>query len=217
MSFNSKIHHRHSIRLKGYDYSQPGACFVTMCTQNRERLFGKIVDGEMILNDAGKIAEQCLLAIPEHFSNAKLHEHVVMPNHIHCIIEIMDDGTDENIVAMNENAGTNPIEIETRNAAGANHAGANHDSPLHDSPHPDNSPRDDDPSQQPPKHPTGTSKTVGSIVRGFKIGVTKWFRENSYTQIIWQRNYHERIIRDDKHYANIARYILNNPAQWKRR
>ena len=54
MTYNPNIHHRRSIRLKEYDYSQNGAYFVTICVQNRECLFGEIVDGEMVLNDAGK-------------------------------------------------------------------------------------------------------------------------------------------------------------------
>src|ERR1035437_1338664 len=88
MQYNPKIHHRRSIRLKGYDYSQEGMYFITICVQDRECLFGEIVQQIMILNDAGKIAEQCWLSIPEHFPNAILHEYVVMPNHIHGIIEL---------------------------------------------------------------------------------------------------------------------------------
>jgi len=74
--------------LKGYDYSQNGLYFITICTYNRECLFGEIIDKKMILNDAGKIANECWLKIPEHFSDAVLHEHVVMPNHVHGIIEL---------------------------------------------------------------------------------------------------------------------------------
>jgi REP element-mobilizing transposase RayT len=60
-----------------------------------------------------------------------------------------------------------------------------------------------------------TSKTIGSIVRGFKIGVTKWFRNNTYYKTIWQRNYHEHIIRNEKSYKTISEYIINNPAKWQ--
>ena len=86
MTYNPNIHHRKSIRLKGYDYTQAGLYFITICCQNRECLFGNIINGEMILNDAGNIANECWLAIPNHFPNVVLHEFVIMPNHIHGII-----------------------------------------------------------------------------------------------------------------------------------
>ncbi len=68
MTYNPNIHHRRSIRLKGYDYSQEGLYFVTICCQEKQTAwFGDIVDGQMILNDAGRIVEQCWLEIPQHF------------------------------------------------------------------------------------------------------------------------------------------------------
>jgi putative transposase len=62
--------------------------------------------------------------------------------------------------------------------------------------------------------PKGTSKTIGSIIRGFKIGVTKWVKDNTNIQTVWQRNYYEHIIRDDASYYYIAEYIKNNPVKW---
>jgi hypothetical protein len=88
MTYNPQKHHRRSIRLKGYDYSQAGLYFITMVTKNRACLFGKIENGAMILNDAGNIAHDCWLEIPNHFPNVILHEHIIMPNHIHGIIEL---------------------------------------------------------------------------------------------------------------------------------
>ncbi|MDR2130277.1 MAG: transposase, partial [Odoribacteraceae bacterium] len=72
MSYDPNIHHRHSIRLKGYDYSQEGLYFITICCQGRICRFGKIEDGKMILNDTGNIAQQCWLDIPQHFPNVEL-------------------------------------------------------------------------------------------------------------------------------------------------
>lgn len=137
MTNKPNIHHRRSIRLKGYDYSQTGLYFITICCHQRNHLFGHVgannhsphhssnphspdhssndhsrhhppnphsprsshlSDGAnnhpptMYLNDAGKIAAQCWLAIPDHFPNVRLHEYIIMPNHIHGIIEIMHDG-----------------------------------------------------------------------------------------------------------------------------
>ena len=79
------VRNRRSIRLQGYDYSQAGAYFVTICTQNRECLFGEIVNGGMRLNAIGQIAADQWYAIPQRFADIELDEFVVMPNHIHGI------------------------------------------------------------------------------------------------------------------------------------
>ena len=81
---------RKSIRLKEYDYSCPGEYFVTICAYNHECLLGKIVKGEMQISQMGTIAHQCLMEIPKHFPNVKLNEFIIMPNHIHAIIEITE-------------------------------------------------------------------------------------------------------------------------------
>ena len=87
--YDPEIHHRQSIRLKGYDYSQKGLYFITICTQNRKHLFGEIIhDCGMQLNIAGNMIAQIWHEIPHYFKNTKLHEFVIMPNHIHGIIEI---------------------------------------------------------------------------------------------------------------------------------
>lgn len=93
MKYNPEKHHRRSIRLKGYDYSQAGAYFVTICTQNRACLFGEVVGGDLRLNDAGTIARQCWLEIPIHFPNTELDEFVIMPNHVHGIIVLVEPPT----------------------------------------------------------------------------------------------------------------------------
>jgi len=89
-NFDPQKHHRKSIRLQGYDYSQAGAYFVTIVTYQRECLFGQIVNGEMELNDFGKIADECWRAIPDHFPNVELGAHIIMPNHAHGVIVICD-------------------------------------------------------------------------------------------------------------------------------
>ena len=80
---------RRSIRLQGYDYSHAGAYFVTICAQNRECLFGDIADGRMLVNDGGRVAEQCWQAIPDHFPHVELDAFIVMPNHVHGILFIV--------------------------------------------------------------------------------------------------------------------------------
>lgn len=180
MTYNPTIHRRKSIRLQGYDYSQAGAYFITVCTHNRVPLFGEIVDGVMVLNTAGQIVEKCWYAIPEHFPQVTLNEFVVMPNHVHGIITV-----------------------------GANNVGANDYLPL---------PSNETPiqSNEPPRPlQHGTSRTIGSMVRGFKIGVTRWFRANTDIHAVWQRNYYEHIIRNEDAYLKIAEYIQTNPQRWK--
>ncbi len=91
MPYDPFKHHRRSIHLRGYDYTQAGAYFVTIVTRNRECLFGAIVDGEMRLNEAGQKVAECWDALPAHFPNVELDAFVVMPNHVHGIVVIADD------------------------------------------------------------------------------------------------------------------------------
>ncbi|MGP8217722.1 MAG: transposase [Bacteroidia bacterium] len=206
MSYNPQIHHRRSIRLKGYDYSRAGIYFITICVNDRKRLFGNIADGEMVLNDAGKIANESWLHIPVHFPNAVLHEHIIMPNHVHGIIELrnvgankyspINDNTEQTVRAKNLSPGNNKANIYSPQPPGNNRADIY--SPQR--------------RRTPFKSP---SRTIGSIIRGYKIGVTKWFRQNTEIRTLWQRDYYEHIIRNEESYQNIANYIINNPAKWK--
>jgi putative transposase len=94
-------HRRRSIRLKGYDYTQPGAYFITICTHQRAHVFGVIVDGEMRLNRWGEIVRTEWFKTAELRPNVEMHEEefVVMPNHVHGIIWLV-----ENVVALRRNA-----------------------------------------------------------------------------------------------------------------
>lgn len=88
MKYNPDVHHRRSIRLKGYDYAQSGAYFVTVCTQGREGLFGEIKNGKMELNAAGRMVQTVWKELPEHYPGVDIDEFIVMPNHVHGIIII---------------------------------------------------------------------------------------------------------------------------------
>jgi REP element-mobilizing transposase RayT len=180
-----QIGNRRSIRLPHYDYSQAGAYFVTICCKNRAPVFGEVVGGNMVLNRCGEIARECWLQIPRHFPNAGAREFVVMPNHVHGIV-VLDNGGG----AVTQNAV--PV-------VGANNSSSLRPTPTQQTP------------QQTGQRPRGTSRTIGSIVRGFKIGVTKQIGTS-----IWQRNYYEHIIRTEADYWRIAQYIDNNPVQWER-
>ena len=88
MRYDPDIHHRRSIRLKGYDYSQSGAYFLTICTQNRECLFGGIENGSVCLNGYGKIASETWDWLSKRYYYLQLEKWVIMPNHLHGIIKI---------------------------------------------------------------------------------------------------------------------------------
>ncbi len=90
MRYDPDKHHRRSIRLPHYDYSQPGAYFVTICTKNHECILGDIVDGEMRLKEFGSLADECWRQTINHFPNVKSDVWVIMPNHMHCIVDMVD-------------------------------------------------------------------------------------------------------------------------------
>ncbi len=90
MKSNYKDHRRRTIRLKEYDYRQTGAYFVTIVTQGRKYLFGEILDGEMRVNDGGRIIQTVWDDLPNHYANVEVDTFVVMPNHIHGIINLID-------------------------------------------------------------------------------------------------------------------------------
>jgi len=173
---------RRSIRLPGFGYAGPGAYFITLCTHHREHLFGEIVNGEMVLNDLGKIVRDEWNQTSVLRANIELGEFVVMPNHFHGIIIIHES------------------------------VGAYRHTPLQNNPANHTPLRSD--------HPTAfcsPSKNLGAVVRGFKSAATKRINiwRNSPGVPVWQRNYYEHIIRDEKSYLEIAQYIFDNPAHWE--
>jgi len=222
--FNPDIHHRRSIRLRGYDYSRKGLYFITICCQAGEWFFGDIITDvvrpsgrsthRMILNDAGKIADQYWLQIPDHFPNVVLHAYVIMPNHIHGIIELKPDSgpTGRGHADRGNNIGIPDVGVPDVGVpdVGVPDVGVQNFEPLHD-----------EPLHDEPLHGKQNEfqkiipRSIGSIVRGYKTGVTKWFRKNTDIQKVWERNYYEHIIRDKKSYHAIKQYIIHNPMRWE--
>jgi len=92
MNFDPQIHHRRSIRLQGYDYSQAGAYYFTIVVYMRECLFGEIVASEIKLNQFGEIVRQTWFDLPNHYTNIELDEFCIMPNHVHGIIMLTNVG-----------------------------------------------------------------------------------------------------------------------------
>ena len=85
--YNPEFHHRRSIRKKGYDYSQAGLYYITICSQDRACCFGQVEEGEMILNDPGNMLAKWYDELGNKFPDIKCLDMVVMPNHLHCIVE----------------------------------------------------------------------------------------------------------------------------------
>ena len=205
--YNPNIHNRRSIRLKGYDYAQAGLYFITICCKDMKSLFGEIVGGKMVLNKYGKIANDEWLKTPELRPNVELGEFVVMPNHIHGIIRLLGRGElhspDKHTILHSP---INETELHSpNNRTGELHSPNNRTGELH-------SPNDRTGELHSP--PRVQPNTIGAIIRGYKSSVTKQLNLLDIGCVVWQRNYHEHIIRNEKSYQNISKYIINNPAKW---
>jgi putative transposase len=193
-TYDPCIHGRHSIRLAGYDYAAEGFYFVTICTQDRKRLFGRIRNGEMELNGLGRIAREELLKTPSLRPNVRVDAWVVMPDHVHVIFEIKCDANHINgpfAFMANDGGMANNIVMApvgaTRRVAPTRH------------------------------NPTGPlNHSIGTIVGQFKSIVTKRVRIITGSDIqIWQRNFHDRIIRDQEELEYYREYIRDNPKRWE--
>ena len=189
-----------SARLEGYDYRQSGLYFITVCTHNREHYFGKIVDNEMQLSNIGILADVFWHEIKNHKNNIELHQFVVMPNHIHGILKIVDGGNgvgcgydacrdDACIVSTMANpmgqmdgtdeSSTNPQQSETNKMAAIS-----------------------------PK-----SGSVSRVIGSYKSAVTKHAHRLGY-EFKWQTRFYDHIIRNENDYFRISNYIKNNPHNW---
>jgi len=218
---------RQSIRLKEFDYSAPGWYFVTICIKKRAHYFGHTENGKMILSDIGKNAAQCWLEIPKHYPNTVLNEFTIMPNHLHGIINIvvgaqylvpfnaMPDSTQHLVPdPMPDSMGVQSMRVQDGMRIGVQSTRVQDIEPLRDSVGVKNieSQRDE---MRENKFQHIIPGSIGAIVRGFKIGVTKWCRNNKHEYFAWQRNFYERIIRDERELNNVRNYIMNNPVNWE--
>jgi len=222
---------RQSIRLKEFDYSAPGWYFVTICIKKRAHYFGHTENGKMILSDIGKNAVQCWLDIPKHYPQTALNEFIIMPNHLHGIINIVVGAQylvpsnsipnpTQNFVPFNSMSDStqhlvpsNSIPDPTQHL-GVQTTRVQDIEPLHDSGGVKNiESRCDETRENKFQHIIPGS--IGAIVRGFKIGVTKWCRNNKHEYFAWQRNFYERIVRNECELNNVRNYIINNPVNWE--
>ncbi|WP_420629541.1 transposase [Candidatus Leptofilum sp.] len=167
MPYDPYKHHRRSIRLKGYDYSSAGAYFVTICVKGGESVLGEVVDGEMVLNEYGRIVQACWQDLVNHYKRVILDAFVIMPNHIHFIVVFVEGG--------HVGAGLRPAPTNNRKRHG-----------------------------------------LPEIVRALKSFSSRRINElrDTIGTPFWQRNYYERIIRNERALNAIREYIQNNPANW---
>ncbi|HLE28800.1 MAG TPA: transposase [Anaerolineales bacterium] len=187
MKYDPAKHHRRSIRLKGYDYAQAGAYFVTILARHGECVFGKVTTGQMRLNAVGQAAARVWQALPYHFPGVTLDGWVMMPNHMHGIVILA--GEVGGMRKGEASAPGSPDISDTRRADA---------SPL-------------------PERPHGTApRSLGAIVQNFKSVSTRRINALRQTpgQPVWQRNYYEHVIRGETDLQRIRQYIVNNPAKW---
>ncbi len=243
MKFDPNIHHRRSIRLQGYDYTQPGAYFITIVTYQRQEIFGVIKNEQMHLSKLGEIAQEEWFRSPEIRTEIRLFndEFVVMPNHIHGIVWIVGaDGVrpinthPNHIVGVDgiHPTGVHPTNIPPNNMVRVdsvrvdavnpyditqiNAVGADGVRPT--GVHPDSeSARCANPpsvgARRAPLHQRA-SKSLSSFVAGYKSAVTGRAKRDFEIPTIWQRNFYEHIIRNEAEQMNIWNYIDVNPQRW---
>ena len=194
MKYDPTKHHRRSIRLKGYDYHNAGAYFVTICTQNRE-----CVLEDPIVN---AIIKDVWQALPSWFPTIELDEFVIMPNHTHFVVWITDVGTSLADVLDADVLDADVLDADVLD--GGNMDGGK--------PHPYKIPK-------PEKK--NTAPALGDVVGAFKSLVFKvyldWVEINdpSRRAKFWQHNYYEHIVRNERELNAIRQYIVDNPMNWK--
>ena len=179
MSYDPEIHHRRSIRYKGYDYASAGAYFVSVVVQGRLCLFGRVVDGEMRLNGAGEMVRRVWDGMPERFPFIGLDEFVVMPNHVHGVVFFRQVVVTVGVAAMASTGA--PARAPTRGAPTFGEV-------------------------------VGAFKSVTTVEYGRGVREAGWQR---YDGRLWQRNFYERVIRDERELNLIREYIVRNPMNWE--
>lgn len=189
---------RHTFRAKWHDYNG-GIYFVTICSADKRHIFGYISDARMHLSPIGKIVDECLSSIPVHNSGVEIWNQIVMPNHIHMVVMIPSQPVGAQYIAPG------PGRPEPKSNIGCLKP-PRYGEPCNDNHH---------------------NSALAVIVRTFKAAVTRIVKSTlaqcqagtTRAQCIaplpvWQRNYHEHIIRNQRAFDNIMEYINTNPERW---
>lgn len=192
--FNSELYQEKyrikSIRLQNWNYSNPGYYFITTCVKDRRCIFGKIVNDKMILNKLGYIVKQCWQDLPNHYNNCKLDAFIMMPNHVHGIIQIKNGVyIDKECIKYN---------VETIHNINAKiNVEAIHESPL--------------------RIKYRRKMLLSKIIGRFKMRTSKIINlNNSNINFQWQKSYWDHIVRGEDDLNRIRNYIQNNPLKWSR-
>ena len=197
MFFYQKMIFRKSMRLPSWDYSQEGKYFLTLCINQREHLFGKIENNRMVLNEYGWIVEKKWKELNKYFPEISLDAFVVMPNHFHGVIfirnkqkfpvEVIHELPLKNIKPRNSAA------IRELQLRGGGEQGKKSQS-------------------------TRRKMLIPKIIGRFKMQTAKTINiiRKTPSQSIWQRSYHDHILRSDNDLNRIREYIINNPLNWNR-
>lgn len=230
MSLVFNQYHRKSIRLKGYDYSQHGGYFLTICLHHQTCLFGKIVGEKMELNDAGRMVERWWLELRNKFPRVDPGEYIIMPNHFHGILVVVElaivgsamDGyvtlpnqPDPTVGAAMDSYVTLPNQPDSTVGAALCGRPVLCGRQISDG-------GEGHPHRGVNKgHPHRGAPTVGDIVDWFKTMTTNEYirgvKRSGWAKFpgkLWQRNYYEHIVRDEDELNRIREYIIMNPAQW---
>lgn len=198
MTYDPTKHHRRSIRLKGYDYRNAGAYFVTICVENRECLLDDPIL-RAIINDVWR-------ALILWFPNIELDEFVIMPNHVHFVVWILDVG-----VSLADTRVADTSDIGKQNGGGVDKQDGVYEKDG-------GKPR---PYVIPRPEKINPAPALGDLVGAFKSLVFKvyldWVKKNAPSRRakFWQKNYYEHIVRNDRELNAIRQYIIDNPANWK--
>lgn len=210
MSTNSNLPNRQSIRLKNYDYSQLGSYFITLVTQDRIHLFGKIEDGKMILNSVGKILEEEWIKTIQLRTNIALGEFIIMPDHMHMIITITsqkEKKEDKEWIYSNPKSPSQTIGAIIRGFKGAStkkiNLFLNSTGEL--------------PFARESQFAPIQSQFAPTSESQFAPKNSQFAPTEFYKNKIFQRNYYEHIIKNQNDYNRIEQYILDNPKNWKKK
>jgi REP element-mobilizing transposase RayT len=205
MPYDPKKHHRRSIRLKGYDYAGPGWYYLTICTFEREFLFGDIVEDQMRPSMIGAIAQECWNEIPQHFAHAALDVSVVMPNHLHGIIIIGGEvGARHGVPVQSPRhaaAFGKPVPGSLATMVGlfkqavTKRVGARHDAAV-------------------AAESYGQATTGSEGMPWHDRTIPRGAPPESVPAHIWHENYYEHIIRNEEELDRIREYICTNPLRW---
>jgi putative transposase len=224
--YDPKKHHRRSHRMKNYDYSRAGGYYLTMNTQYRKWLFGEVIDGVMQLSEAGKMVERVWRELPERFPGIRLDAWVVMPEHFHGVILI--EGEDLGLKKGGD-LGLKKGDHEDRpNRQRRGRGAGDFKIGVFDMPRGD--PRDrpigpEDslgPGSNSSLRPHGTLEgSIGRMIQAFKsittveyIAGVKGKGWRSFPGRLWQRDYHDHIVRNQRDLERIRKYIADNPMKW---